>query len=426
MSKKEIHGRELERWLFHNGLRKAQTCYKGTAKKIADLEAGGDAAKNAFKKGMYDQDGLGTSHAMDSLRDCSWEMKNDWTNEFYWMLGRQQFLSFIGNEKYLATPSCTPNSLDFVNCFYSSDKRITRYVMTKFAMYTQARLFDAYSIKSSDDIPDGISVVFGPACINRVLKPCIKENRSFIYIDHAYFNRGYSKSGTPMSLRIIPNGVHASGITRDVPAKRFNEMRIKVKRWRRKGSHVVVCPPTGAMLDVLGIKNTWLTDTVKSLRKYTDRNIIIRPKPGTDRNKADYIWCTQNYKNVSISLDVSLEDGLKNAWAIVAPVSGASIEAICMGIPSFTSENSPAAPVSSTKLKNIESPYMTDRMPFLYSLAYHQFNMLEIESGFAWNVLKHKIFPSIEILSENDDKLFKEFSTRHVKREDKDKKDRSK
>ena len=404
---------EKRQWLLDKFLKEADAALLKYKDYSLGIEEGFEGKRPRFK---HDPDNASSIKGLDS----SWRMGSEWLSEFYWRIGRQTFLesapeetlNAVDKKSHLKTPRCIPNDYDFVNCFYSRDKKITRYIMTKFAAYTDARLIDVMSIKSPSDIPDGISVIFGPACIDRVLKPCIQQGKRFIYIDHAYFNRGYSKSGNPMSLRVIPGGIHPSKII-DRPTKRFKRMKIPVRNWRTTGSKIIICPPTGAMLDVLNIKESWLIDSIKILRKHTDRPIFIRPKPGTNRLRKDFVKSIQKFDDIKISPECTLEEDLKDCWAIVAPASAASIEAVCLGIPSFSAPNSPAAPVSLFDLSKIETPIYPDRKPFLNSLSYNQFNVLEIESGFAWNVIKPILFSEEEMFSENGGKYQTQYAKRH-------------
>ena len=65
-------------------------------------------------------------------------------------------------------------------------------------------------------------------------------------------------------------------------------------------------------------------------------------------------------------------------------------EAVLNGIPSFTSEHSPAKPVSLnlSHLDCIEEPYMPKREQWLYSLLGAQFKLEEMKSGYAYKFLQ--------------------------------------
>ena len=84
--------------------------------------------------------------------------------------------------------------------------------------------------------------------------------------------------------------------------------------------------------------------TLQTLREHTDREIVIRDKPNIN-------------SNVSSSTRTTLEEDLKDCWALVTHSSCAAITAHLEGIPTFTDENSPTSQVSLLDLKLIERPF---------------------------------------------------------------------
>ena len=65
----------------------------------------------------------------------------------------------------------------------------------------------------------------------------------------------------------------------------------------------------------------------------------------------------------------------------------AAIDAVCMGIPVFTSEYSAVRQLGLQDLSKIGHPVRPQREPILYSLAYNQFTPQEIASGYAKQIL---------------------------------------
>ena len=76
----------------------------------------------------------------------------------------------------------------------------------------------------------------------------------------------------------------------------------------------------------------WVQDTVAKLKQYTDRKIVVREKP---RAKG-----TSGPRAVELGGLKSFREEAKDAWAVVTSISMAAIDAVCMGIPVFTSEYS--------------------------------------------------------------------------------------
>ena len=119
----------------------------------------------------------------------------------------------------------------------------------------------------------------------------------------------------------------------------------------------------------------WTQNTVAELRKHTDRPIRVRHKPrrkGTSGPAAALI---------------SLKEDLENCHAMVTSVSMAAIEAVINGVPVFTNEHSPCAPVGLQDVSKIEKPIRPSREEWAYSWAYAQFTPKEIESGLAYEIL---------------------------------------
>ena len=111
------------------------------------------------------------------------------------------------------------------------------------------------------------------------------------------------------------------------------------------------------------------------LKKHTDRPIRIRHKPrrkGTSGPAAALI---------------SLKEDLENCHAMVTSVSMAAIEAVINGVPVFTNEHSPCAPVGLQDVCKIDEPIRPSREEWAYSWAYAQFTPKEIESGLAYEIL---------------------------------------
>ena len=77
---------------------------------------------------------------------------------------------------------------------------------------------------------------------------------------------------------------------------------------------------------------------------------------------------------------------------VVTSVSMCAIDAVCMGIPIFTSKHSAVHQLGLQDLSQIESPKrQISREPILYSLAYNQFTPEEFANGFARKILEQDI-----------------------------------
>ena len=136
--------------------------------------------------------------------------------------------------------------------------------------------------------------------------------------------------------------------------------------WHRDGKHIVVAHTLPDYWDVRGLPTDWSHRIAGQLKRYTDRPIVVRDKESKK----------------------PLHEELAGAHALVTHGSIAAVEAVAMGYPVFVDPSSAAAPVGLTDLAQIESPvYPEDRMPWLRSLCYSQFNEDELVDGTLWRLI---------------------------------------
>lgn len=166
------------------------------------------------------------------------------------------------------------------------------------------------------------------------------------------------------------------------PPDRWERLGIKLKPWKSDGRNIIVTgqvPSDGsvAQIDIL----QWCEEQVLNLRCLTDRPIIFRPHPLARDISPNMPGATRSEK--------SFEEDLKDAWAVVTYNSTSSSMAVIDGVPIFTADRgSMAWEVSRHELKSIDHPLRCDRVQWAYNLAYTQWTVGEIRSGFAWGHLK--------------------------------------
>lgn len=197
---------------------------------------------------------------------------------------------------------------------------------------------------------------------DRIVMQARRQALPFFYIDHAYFDRGHGKS-----YRITRNSYEAGPI-RQCSDDRFAGLGVSMRPWRKHGRDIIVCPPTDYFMQAHGCPD-WLEKTLETLRRVTDRPIVIRTKPAPGEAA------------------VPLPEALETAHALVTHSSNVAIEAACLGTPVFVSPSSAAAPIGRFNVERIETPFYPDRRPWLAHLAYNQFSFDEIASGEAWRLL---------------------------------------
>lgn len=219
-----------------------------------------------------------------------------------------------------------------------------------------------YAEDETDPRP-GVPIVWGVLRgSDRVIASAKHSGQYFFCVDDAYFSRGDGRC-----CRITRNGYEA-GRVRECPTDRIQSQGVVLQPWQRGGRNVLVCPPAGYFVAAHGGVN-WLDTTLETLRRHTDRPIVVRrtPQPGETAEP--------------------LAEALSKAHALVTPSSNVAIEAVVAGVPIFVSPASAAAPMGLSDLSSIEEPVYPDRDKWLAHLAYCQFSFEELRSGAAWHML---------------------------------------
>lgn len=174
---------------------------------------------------------------------------------------------------------------------------------------------------------------------------------------------GYTGIGYVALARSQHNG---GGWVPQGDCNRLDALKIDFKPYRADGDHVLVCSSRGMGSKKMAEPNTWQSQIVENLRRYTKRPIKIRPHPGN--------W-KENHKHLT------LYDDLKDAWACVIWNSGAGIRALIEGIPVIACSDYWVLKDISNKVEDIENPILFERKSAFNKLAWSQWSLDEIESG---------------------------------------------
>jgi hypothetical protein len=168
------------------------------------------------------------------------------------------------------------------------------------------------------------------------------------------------------------------------------DLGIDLQPWREDGDHILVCLQRNggwSMGNVDVMK--WCHDTVKDIRKKTDRPIVIRTHPG-DKRAAHYIRFAP--KGVRISKAASILEDFKNCWACVTYNSSPGVAAAIEGVPVFVtdkiSKRSQAYEVANLSLTDINQPLTFDRQDWIEKISMSHFNFADLRSGAAWSIIK--------------------------------------
>jgi len=211
-----------------------------------------------------------------------------------------------------------------------------------------------------------------------LIKDLERREKTYYFADMPYYGRWNGDNNAEHYWRITKNSLHPR-VHYHRPPDRFERFGIKIDSWQKQGGHILVCNSSQTMNRYYG-HSDWVQDTVAKLQQHTDRKIVVREKPraaGTSGPRA-----------VELGGLKTFEEEAKGAWAVVTSISMCAIDAVCMGIPVFTTEYSAVRQLGLQDLSLIEQPVYPQREPILYSLAYNQFTPEEIASGYAKKILE--------------------------------------
>lgn len=151
--------------------------------------------------------------------------------------------------------------------------------------------------------------------------------------------------------------------------------------WRPEGEFVVVCGqvPGDAAIHGLDLQD-WASRMVREAREAFGRPVLFRPHPLCVRRAQ--MWCPDGAE-MSIA---PLADDLARAFRFVTYNSTVGVETVLGGVPTITmDEGAMAWPVAAHGFEM--APYRPDRMAWSHDLAWTNFSLDEISSGFAWEAV---------------------------------------
>ena len=161
-------------------------------------------------------------------------------------------------------------------------------------------------------------------------------------------------------FRIVYNNFIHNG-SGNFPDDRFKKLNLKILEQKNLGDYIILSEPSDNMKKLYDVPK-WTDDTIKLVKKYSDRKIIVHNKFSKE----------------------PLKFLLKNAWAFVSLQSTAGFMAMLNGVPSFFTDKTLE---NIGKIENIENPIINYNI--FNNLAYGQWTLKEIESGEAWNIISN-------------------------------------
>ena len=129
----------------------------------------------------------------------------------------------------------------------------------------------------------------------------------------------------------------------------------------------------------------WLSQKIQQIRKYSQREIVIRPHPGDYRAEEFAQYLGRSDVKLVDPENTQLTDNLTGAHAAVFFNSSASVAAVCAGIPVFVDDVSCVAwRVANRDIALIESPAVFEREQWLYDLAAAHWSDQDAQAGRIW------------------------------------------
>lgn len=169
----------------------------------------------------------------------------------------------------------------------------------------------------------------------------------------------------------------------DLDASRPEALGLSLDAWRSSGSNIVIATQRCDSEQWAGQPpiNQWVDSTVREIRSYTDRPIVIRTHPRQAVSIPKGCKHQVPIKIPNTYDDFDFDWALKQTWAVINWNSGPGSQAIMRGIPAFVGTSSLAAPVANTDLKNIEKPLRPERQQWLIELSHTEWTLEEIRTG---------------------------------------------
>jgi hypothetical protein len=126
----------------------------------------------------------------------------------------------------------------------------------------------------------------------------------------------------------------------------------------------------------------WGQRIVDTIREYTNRTVIYRPRPSHNE--------TPLVKHCVVS-ERPLEQDFADCEVVVSHGGNIGFDAVIRGIPHFAIGESIARPLSQTDWAKVGEPFRPsddERRQWLHDLAYCQWNLDEFRDGSAWRYIR--------------------------------------
>lgn len=216
---------------------------------------------------------------------------------------------------------------------------------------------------------------------------CRDNSKNFIYLDHAYINRGYNPESLPNEwMRMTYNGFTWSSFLKENDDRWFRYFsNHTLNHWNEhRGTKILVLPPSEATKALFPQCEEWTNNVIREIASRTNVPIHIREKPY--QPVADPIT-NQVIDKKKFHHDKTIEEEIMEAKLIVTFNSAVPVQGTIMGVPCFCSPHAAAYPMN-INLDQIDNPPEPNRIDWLQQLVYHQYTSEEMQNGQVWTLLK--------------------------------------
>lgn len=234
--------------------------------------------------------------------------------------------------------------------------------------------------------------------INQKKYVCAADANLFLYATeknkpHHYLR--YSFNG------VFPNtGIYCDTTPNPKRWKQISkDLGITLEDDKRNGRHILVCVQRAGGWS-MGKKDLgeWCVETVREIRKYSNRPIVLRLHPGDKKTLTKIppaILSLNKQPGISLS-DASnrhINQDLENCWAVVNHNSSSIVAPLIQGYPAFITDpvKSQCAEVAHTGFKDIEYPSVFDRQHWLERISMFHWKFEELENGSCWRHMREYV-----------------------------------
>lgn len=220
-----------------------------------------------------------------------------------------------------------------------------------------------------------------------IYRYCKNNNKNFLYVDHAYLNRGYNTANSAKEwMRITPNGFNWS-VNLAETSERWNQFfkdKFTLTTWNsHNGKKILVLPPSEATKSIFPESVEWTNNAINAIKNITNDEIRIREKP--DQPVVDFNT-NQILERKSYAHTKTIEEEIMEAKLIVTFNSAVPVMGTILGVPCYCSPYAASYPMN-INLQHLNDPPEPNRQPWLNQLVYHQYNSEEMKNGKMWNML---------------------------------------